>query len=174
MSRLIRRAQVEDAAAIARVRVETWRAAYRGIVPDATLHALDAERTRANWERTLADQEATGLALYVVEDPEAGVAGYVGVGPERGQIAGARGEVFMLYVHPAAQGRGYGRDLLMKGLDDLDRHGLFPAVVWVLHDNPARAFYERMGARYVTNQVIELGAPLVEDAYRWDDRGMAR
>jgi ribosomal protein S18 acetylase RimI-like enzyme len=73
----------------------------------------------------------------------------------------------MLYVHPAAQGRGYGRALLREGMDDLGRRGLLPAVVWVLHENPARDFYRRMGATYVMSQTIDLGAPLVEDAYQW-------
>ncbi len=42
----IRRAVPDDARSIAEVHVETWRAAYRGMVSDSVLDALDVERVR--------------------------------------------------------------------------------------------------------------------------------
>lgn len=160
----VRRAEPGDAAALARIRVETWRATYRGIVPDAVLDGLDVGESRARWERTLKGEGASGLHVYVMED-QGGPVGYVGVGPERGSLAGHPGEVFMLYVEPGQHGRGFGKKLLCRGLSDLAGRGLLPAVVWVLHDNPARSFYEHMGGQYLTRQDIEIGQPLVEDAY---------
>lgn len=163
----VRPATVGDADALARIRVETRQHQYRGIIPDATLDALDVETTARRWERTLRSQDERSLAVYVLDDPASGVAGYLGIGPERGQLPGFRGEVYMLYVHPSAQGRGYGRALLRHGLTELARRGLIPVAVWVLHDNPARDFYAHMGAAYVTSQTIEIGTPLVEDAFGW-------
>src|SRR6266542_4172074 len=49
----IRRATVEDAAAIARVRVDTWRSAYRGILPDELLDGLDPAESAVRWRRGL-------------------------------------------------------------------------------------------------------------------------
>ena len=112
----------------------------------------------------LKGEGASGLHVYVMED-QGGPVGYVGVGPERGSLAGHPGEVFMLYVEPGQHGRGFGKKLLCRGLSDLAGRGLLPAVVWVLHDNPARSFYEHMGGQYLTRQHIEIGQPLVEDAY---------
>ena len=45
----VRRAVVDDAEAIERIRTDTWRAAYRGLMPDSVLDGLgyDATRRRA-------------------------------------------------------------------------------------------------------------------------------
>jgi hypothetical protein len=43
-------------------------------------------------------------------------------------------------------------------------------VIWVLKDNPARHFYERLGSRMIAEKVIEIGAKqLVDVAYVWPD-----
>ena len=47
-SMLVRASTVSDARRIAYIHVETWRAAYRGQMPDAVLDALDVERRTAN------------------------------------------------------------------------------------------------------------------------------
>ena len=44
---LIRPATLEDAPAIARVHVDTWRTTYAGIVPDEHLAKLSYERSQA-------------------------------------------------------------------------------------------------------------------------------
>jgi hypothetical protein len=53
---LIRRATLEDAAAIARVRVDTWRTAYRGIVPDEFLDNMSYEGNESRWAEMLKEQ----------------------------------------------------------------------------------------------------------------------
>lgn len=41
-------------------------------------------------------------------------------------------------------------------------------MVWVLKDNPARGFYERLGGGYLYEKTIEIGKDtLVEAAYGW-------
>jgi hypothetical protein len=46
----VRRARLQDAAAIARVHVDAWRSTYRGIVPDEHLDGMSYERSKRNWE----------------------------------------------------------------------------------------------------------------------------
>ena len=50
----VRHMNQSDASAIARVRAESWRAAYRGIVPDAFLDGMDVGDgrmyTAASWK----------------------------------------------------------------------------------------------------------------------------
>ena len=45
----IRRAKRDDAAAIGRVHVETWQAAYAGMLPDAMLVGMSDVRQSAWW-----------------------------------------------------------------------------------------------------------------------------
>ncbi len=40
----IRRATAQDAAAIARVRIDAWRVTYRGMIPDAYLDGMSSTR----------------------------------------------------------------------------------------------------------------------------------
>jgi hypothetical protein len=48
--------------------------------------------------------------------------------------------------------------------------GLDAAIIWVLRDNPARFFYERLGGRQVSHKLIPVGGSRVEAlAYGWRD-----
>ena len=57
-------------------------------------------------------------------------------------------------------------------LAKLKAGGLNEALVWVLSDNPARFFYEAMGARRVAERQERFaGERLEEAAYAWGDLG---
>jgi hypothetical protein len=52
-------------------------------------------------------------------------------------------------------------------LIDNGRSGM---VVWVLADNPARRFYERLGGKPAGEQRLRVGgSPVVERAYVWQN-----
>lgn len=75
---LIREATPADAAAIARVHVESWRATYRGIVPDDYLARLSREGWERTWANTLrgAGDADAGTAVFVAEDDAGQVVGF--------------------------------------------------------------------------------------------------
>jgi hypothetical protein len=53
---------------------------------------------------------------------------------------------------------------------ELVNYGMNSAVVWVLHNNPSRWFYERLGGvRLAEKPVGFAGATLTEVAYGWRD-----
>jgi GNAT superfamily N-acetyltransferase len=161
----IRRACGGDAAAIAAIEVETWRATYPGILPDATLIRMSAPRTTRQWACEL---RRGSDGVWVWEDEEAGVVGFGHCGRQRMSWLPYAGEITMLYVLPDAQGRGIGRRLLSTMLTDLDRQGMRSALVWVLAANPARFFYARMGGRLVLRRMIEVdGTPVELAGYGW-------
>ena len=42
--------------------------------------------------------------------------------------------------------------------------------IWVLKDNPACRFYEKIGGRMMADKTVEIGGkPLLELAYVWPD-----
>ncbi len=170
----LRPARPGDAPAIARVHVETWRAAYAGIVPDAYLVAMTESKQALQWNNTIRSVVAPETVLVAESSdlPGGRVVGFGSCGRAR-QRPGAgpgAGEVFTLYVAPDWQGRGIGRRLLHGLLAKLEAGGLNEALVWVLSDNPARFFYEAMGARRAAERQERFaGVRLEEAAYAWGD-----
>jgi len=140
----IRHATPDDAPAIARIHVTSWQAAYRGQLPDELLDGLTTERREAHWREAASWPSHTLL----VADDDAGVVGFVSCAATQdldGDPA-ATGEVRAIYVDPAAYGRGYGRSLMDRAVEELERRGFRNATLWVLASNDrARRFYEREG-----------------------------
>ena len=87
----IRRASRSDAAAIARVHVETWQSAYAGLLPDSMLAGMSDVRQAAWWTRLLADPgEARGV--FVADDQDMGVVGFGSCGLVRDKPEGRQGQ----------------------------------------------------------------------------------
>jgi ribosomal protein S18 acetylase RimI-like enzyme len=149
---VIRPARPEDAEAIARVHVATWRAAYAHAIPSETLAAVDVDERAELWKRFLG-----GPTAIFVGELDGEVCGFVSVGES--QEHPGEGELFSIYVLPAAWGTGLGTALIERGEDELRARGFTRATLNVLADNPrARRFYERQGwARGETFQSSFLG-----------------
>jgi GNAT superfamily N-acetyltransferase len=138
----VRPAAAEDADAIARVQVETWRAAYRGTVPDGFLDDMDVSERAARWR----DGFGEGRATWVAERDDE-VVGFVAFGPSRDDDGAASvGELYAIYVRSDHWRRGVGRALHDVCLAGLRRAGFTDATLWTLDANPAaKAFYEALG-----------------------------
>jgi GNAT superfamily N-acetyltransferase len=131
---VIRAGTAADAEAVARVQVESWRAAYSHVLPVDGLAALSIE-ARARMHRRFPP---------IVAEVDDEIVGFVSVGPARDDDA--EGELFAIYVHPEHWGSGVGRELIAAGEEQLRELGHLHAVLWVLEDNPrARRFYEAAG-----------------------------
>jgi GNAT superfamily N-acetyltransferase len=167
---IVRRAHLADAPAVARVHVDSWRTSYAGIVPADFLAGLRTENREAMWRRNLENPDWRSV-LLVAEDDSGEIRGFACAGPEREADPVYTGELYAIYLLPAAQGKGMGRALIQAAAGWLLAQGYPALLVWVLADNnPARRFYEAMGGRYIREKTIEIGgAPLVEVAYGWDD-----
>lgn len=163
----MRRAVVDDAERIERVRTDTWRDAYRGLVPDSILDGLgyDASRRRAIMSALPPHQFA------LVAEVDGDVVGFCLGGRTRTPDDPFRGEVYAIYVLPEHQARGIGRALFQAGAQELVDRGLSSMIVWVLRENaPSRRFYERMGGRHVRDEERDLeGVRITESGYGWDD-----
>jgi GNAT superfamily N-acetyltransferase len=141
---VVRDARPEDAAAIADVNVRSWRAAYRGLMPDSFLNALSVEEDRARWERAIGESGARARPLLVVQDAGGAVVGYAVVGADVDDAS--RGLLFLMYVGPECWGTGAGHALMEAVVERLRALGFERAVLWVLEANArARAFYQRQG-----------------------------
>jgi ribosomal protein S18 acetylase RimI-like enzyme len=160
----IRSAGSDDAEAIARVHVESWKTTYAGIVPDAFIASLSVEARSVHWKEELA--RSTGTA-FVAED-DAGIFGFVSGGKLRKPIADYDGEIYAIYLMQDRQRRGAGRALTTALAHALRSCGLASMIVWVLKENPAVGFYRHPGAVPIMEATIEIGgAKLDELAFGW-------
>lgn len=154
----------DDVAAVAALHVAAWRAAYRGIIPDDFLAALDVKDYEARHRARVGDPTLE----FLVADGGGGVRGFAILGRSRDADAAADGELFAIYVDPAAWGEGHGAALMRESMTRLLALGFTRSRLWVLRDNfRARRFYERHGWEADgVEKLRTIGVPLVEVRYR--------
>ena len=165
----IRHPALEDAAAIARVHALSWQSAYRGIVPDEFLDAIDVDAWAERHRRNMAEDPANFVSC--VAEAEGEIVGWALGGPNRDAASGLAGELFTIYLLPERLRRGIGRRLIREVAESLIGLGFGSMIVWVLADNrPAMGFYEALGGRYVAEKEHPIGGvSLMEVAYGWRD-----
>src|SRR5687767_6211040 len=166
----IRRADVDDAPAIAAVQVASWHTTYAGIVAQSYIDGLSvAERTIA-WERRMRGEAGVAPETVLVETAAGAVVGFASGGELRAPHPGFDAELHAIYLLREAQGQGLGRRLTTEWARRAVARGFHAAIVRVLAANPARLFYERLGARRVKEGSLVLGdQPYPEVWYGWDD-----
>jgi GNAT superfamily N-acetyltransferase len=160
---VVRRATADDARGIAQVKVESWRAIYVGVMPQAVLDGMDVDEHERIWKSLAAHEQ---LAVFVAER-HGRIVGFVNVGPCRDD-AGI-GELYAIYVRPDAWGTGAGLALMETAAQWLGER--WPqAVLWVAEENTqARRFYERYGWSLDGGRkldAVEPGAQVAEIRYR--------
>jgi ribosomal protein S18 acetylase RimI-like enzyme len=168
---MVRPATLDDAAAIARVHVASWRSTYRGLLPADFLASLGEEHYTERWTRVIGEGSSR---VFVVDEqprrsPDDEVVGFASCGRERAGEIGFEGELYAIYVLDSAQRQGHGRQLVRAVAGALQEMRLRDMLVWVLRDNTAaRNFYERLGGAYVRAQPITIGAATLEEvSYGW-------
>jgi ribosomal protein S18 acetylase RimI-like enzyme len=165
---MIRAADVDDAPAIARVHVDSWRSTYGGVLPADFLESLTEAGYEDRWRRFISERSSR---VFVIQEgnARADVVGFASGGRERAGETGYSGELYAIYVLEAWQRQGYGRELVRAVVGGLREMGLEDMIIWVLRDNRrARDFYERLGGVYVRAQPITIGSVTLEEvSYGW-------
>jgi GNAT superfamily N-acetyltransferase len=149
----VRPAEPSDAAEIARIQLATWRAAYRDLLPDNVLDALDAGEAAATWQHTI---EQGPAQVFVAMEGDWQV-GFCAAGPApEDESADATGVpvpdaervalVSALLVEPRWGRRGHGGRLLANAGRAMLAAGMARGISWVAEaDKVALGFWERAG-----------------------------
>jgi L-amino acid N-acyltransferase YncA len=160
----IRKADIEDAAAIAHVHVESWKTTYAGIVSDVFLASLNQEVRTQSWQEQIL---AANISILVAED-ETGIFGFAAGGKIREKLDDYDAELYAIYLLRERQKQGAGRTLCLTLASALQTSGFTSMIVWVLEQNPSVSFYERLGAVQIARKIINIdGADLQELAFGW-------
>lgn len=140
----IRRALPGDAEAVGRIHVESWKVAYRGIMPDDVIARTDLAYRTKFWAERIADAD---WPVFVIEEEGTCVA-FCQMIPSRDSDDDPKqvGHITSLHVLPHLRARGFGRTLVDHVLGEFQRRGFTAVTLWVLEQNwPARRFYETYG-----------------------------
>jgi ribosomal protein S18 acetylase RimI-like enzyme len=162
----IRPALISDAAALARVHVDSWRAAYGGLVPDSSLRRFTYEWREERFREAIA---AHAEETYVVQQDEQ-VVGFLTLGAARDadMDVSLTGEIWGIYISPKYWRKGIGRKVAQEAETVLKSRGYKTIVLWVLEDNrQARQFYAALGFEPDgASRIIDWGTPLKAVRYR--------
>src|SRR5699024_4922489 len=130
------------------------------------LDSLDYEDRTERWAQNVHER-----MVYVAETDDGEIVGFSTGGKEReGKYDGYDGELYAIYIFEEYQGKGIGKKLVQPVADELIKAGFRSMLVWVLKDNDAKHFYEKLGGKYIDTADITIGgAKLKEIAYGWSD-----
>jgi len=173
----IRPATPADSAALARIQVDSYRAAYAGILPADYLAAFTYEDQTQDWRDLLSADTPEGERdlLYVAIDAAGEVVGY-----GLGRISSDEpypAEIVALHVRRDRQGQGHGHQLMAELARHFRARGIETVILWVLAGNSrARAIYEHLGGLLTGERTIPLSddpdpVTAQEVAYVWPDSG---
>ena len=128
-----------DAAAIARVHVQSWHETYRGIVDDAYLDSLSVPDRTKRWIENLQKPE-NECVTFVAQTPENEIVGFISGGISRQEGENYDGELYSVYILRDHQNKGVGLQLLQALACAFNDIGLQNMLVFVLKQNDSRNF----------------------------------
>ena len=167
---ILREATERDIPGIARVHVDTSQSTYRGIFPDKIIESLSYQKRERGWHQVFDLARQDGSFTYVAEDRSGQIIGFANAGKERSNDPVYRGELNAIYILKSYQQQGIGSELVRVVADRFSQMEIYSLLVWVLEDNPASNFYQKLGGKKVNQKyIIRGGKELMAIAYGWTD-----
>ncbi len=147
MEVFVRKAELGDAASIAKVHVAAWQAAYVEFMGNDFLNSLSVEQKKEQWVNAL---RQSGPGKYLVAEVENEVQGFAVFGPARdSDLDKSASELVALNVHPKFWRQKLGASLLKRVIENVSQECYESVHLWVIKGNsPAIELYERSGFEY--------------------------
>lgn len=150
----ITEASFEDLPDVARIHVESWREAYKGLVSQAYLDGMNASARQKKWEDLFRRNAAEDKSLHVARDGSE-VVGFISFGRGRDARKVGFGEIYAVYLVKRCWGFGFGHALFGSAVRQLQREGMARVYLWVLDSNVrAIASYQKWGGRVEEDMIL--------------------
>lgn len=130
--------QSDDRFAISHIYEESWKFAYKDIIPQSYLENIPT----GCWASNL-DKEGMNTLVLIEDGKFIGTSSYC-----KSRFSDFRdfGEIVSIYFLPQYIGKGYGKQLMDAVVGELEHLGFHDIFLWVLEENVrARKFYEKAG-----------------------------
>lgn len=147
-----------DIPQFAELLVLIWRTAYNSFLPASFLNSLNVAKQVKRYQNAF----SKGHQYLVVEKLNGQIIGFCSWGDPRDQSLSADNELYTLYVAPAHQGNGIGKQLL-NNLENnfLKNKGNYG--VEVMRLNPYLPFYTKNGFVRQGTSTMELSGEIIEN-----------
>lgn len=155
---VIRKATIGDAETINTLANEIWPRSYSGVISDDQIAYMLRERYSV---QELANQIAQNLQTYFLIIEDTRPVGFASYGPVENDPHTFR--LHKLYCLPSTHGKGYGKALLYKIINEVKQHGANALELNVHRQNPAKTFYDKMGFEVVFEVDIPMGPYFLND-----------
>lgn len=152
--------QFDSREEISNIYEQSWRHAYKGIIPQDYLDGIPKGR----WCRAF-DNPKWHTLVMIADGKIIGSSSYCA---SRFEKFSGMGEIISIYFLPEYCGKGYGKHLLSRAVDELKAMGFTDIFLWVLEENRnARRFYEKCGFSFSGESLMDNigGKDLVELQY---------
>lgn len=137
--------QKDNLLEISNIYENSWKYTYKDIIPKDYLNSIPT----GQWANNINKSNRNNLVL--IEDGM--LIGTAGFGKSRWEQYSDYGEIVSIYFLPEYIGKGYGRLLLNRCIEELKQCGFHKVLLWVLEENRrARDFYENNG--FVCSEVF--------------------
>ena len=166
---IIEKLSIDNVEYYARVNALAWKQSYKGIVNDDFLELINTEpeiqKTISNLKEGLNDSSRRFLLKYNDE--------YVGVLLVRKTKYDKYSECVelgALYLLDAVKGKGFGKILFNKAINELRDMKYDKMIIGCLSENPSNEFYKHMGGKFVDTNPLTLpnGQELMENLYYYE------
>lgn len=163
----IRKSALGDEHSIAKVHIQAWQEAYKGLLPQSYLDTLPKELNNRTvmWNNAIKNPQRW-LWVATVNDE---IVGFVVFGPPRDKNREGFIELGAIYLLEKYKGQGIGYSLLTTGFNFMSGLGYNKSYCWVLKGNPTIKFYEKTGGAFSgQSKFDEIGSVKFEElAYDW-------
>ena len=169
MDYIIEKLYLDNVENYARVNALAWKQSYKGIVNDDFLELINTEpeiqKSILNLKEGLKDNSRRFLLKYDNE--------YVGVLRVRKTKYDKYtecGELGALYLLDSVKGKGLGKILFNKAINELKDMNYDKMIIGCLSENPSNEFYKHMGGKFVDTNPLTLpnGQELMENLYYYE------
>ena len=148
--------RLEDIPAIARIKVDGWKSAYRGIIDDDFLDSL----TYNVQIKRFTDGEDSVQGIVAIDEESKQIVGFSTFGKRQDLSEGLPQydcELHAMYVSPDRKGKGIGKRLLSEVLKQQRENDHKKMLLWCFKKNlPTIEFYKKTGGVLLGEKEIEI------------------
>lgn len=139
----VRPARAADVAEIARIQIDTWRAAYADFLPTEALAAVTTDLATAQWTAAVHDAPSPQHRVLVAQERDS-VVGFAAAEPDPDDPDAE--VIAIMLVEPRWGRRGHGSRMLAAVVDLARQDGVQRLTAWVFErDRASVGFYESAG-----------------------------